>query len=308
MNSMRAKIILLFEQEEARPVLRLAGQTLSDIAIAFGHSFSMLEGELSAYSSLESLDSFDGILFAGSRDAAQELAERVSCHSGISKSNAPHGLSDLIGIKQEDAKAPAVVWPVKTQEESLHKTAVFACHAAKEEGERLYLVPPELDSELWTQALSKAAMYSAQETPERLSLEDAMIKGIGSSQAALYFASFHDSKLLRRLWDHLFGQEVLGFVRYQGDERSFVAVNPVPTLGKPGLFSALYAAASLLKHSLNLPHEAECLKTVVDNVLTSGWRTPDFDEQGEKAITENQALRLVQEQVALAGELFDQAP
>lgn len=307
MNSKRARILIVYEQEEFRSVLRFAEQALLDVAIAFGHSFSLLEGSLTSYPDAASVEAFDAILFAGSQDLALELAEQLSCHTGLAESSMPPGLEDLSHLKQGGLIAPAIIWPMFTQEEQLHKTAISACYFSKERGSSLYLVPPALDEALWLQTLSKAAMYSAHSAPKELAFEACIIAGLSRQTPALCFSSFDDAKRMKKIWDFLYGHEACSFTRYNSDTKGFSAIHPVKETGKPGFFAAMYAAASLLQHGLHLPHEAECLKTVADNVLVSGWRTPDLLTEGEKMISESQALHLVQEQVALAGELFDQS-
>ncbi len=48
---------------------------------------------------------------------------------------------------------------------------------------------------------------------------------------------------------------------------------------------SILSAAMLLRHSLNLPHEADVIERAVERALSEGWRTADLVQSGEHALT-----------------------
>ena len=64
------------------------------------------------------------------------------------------------------------------------------------------------------------------------------------------------------------------------------------------------ASAALLS-GLKLEHEADCVEAAVKNVLAAGWRTPDMgDEDSDLTIDGDRMLRLISDQINLAGEFL----
>ena len=47
----------------------------------------------------------------------------------------------------------------------------------------------------------------------------------------------------------------------------------------------ILSAAMLLRHSLELPKEAECIERAVDRVLSDGCRTADIVQAGERSLS-----------------------
>ena len=68
---------------------------------------------------------------------------------------------------------------------------------------------------------------------------------------------------------------------------------------------AIAGVASLLRYSLHLTQEADCVASAVKNVLDAGWRTPDMTSMGD-GVNCYKMLQLVSDQINLAGELLQQ--
>ena len=68
---------------------------------------------------------------------------------------------------------------------------------------------------------------------------------------------------------------------------------------------AIAGVASLLRYSLRLTQEADCVSSAVRNVLDAGWRTPDMTSMGD-GVSCYKMLQLISDQINLAGELLQQ--
>ena len=66
---------------------------------------------------------------------------------------------------------------------------------------------------------------------------------------------------------------------------------------------AISAVAQLLRYSLKLEQEADCVDSAVKNILDAGWRTPDMTNMGD-GISAYKMQQLISEQINLAGELL----
>ena len=59
----------------------------------------------------------------------------------------------------------------------------------------------------------------------------------------------------------------------------------------------------MLRYSLKLEQEADCVDSAVKNILEAGWRTPDMTNMGD-GISAYKMQQLISEQINLAGELL----
>ena len=65
------------------------------------------------------------------------------------------------------------------------------------------------------------------------------------------------------------------------------------------------ALSSMLRITLQLEREADCMDSALRNVLEYGWRTPDMMPTDEsKVITPEEMTDLICEQISLAGQLM----
>jgi len=83
----------------------------------------------------------------------------------------------------------------------------------------------------------------------------------------------------------------------------------IPEKVKPGdelnPLGAISAVASMLRDSLGLSQEADCVSSAVKNILDAGWRTPDMTDMGD-GISSYKMQQLISDQINLAGELLQQ--
>ncbi len=302
---MRAKVLMLAEKERFREDLHASQQALSSLAVAFGHSLVMKEAVLGKEIPADVLSAAfesDAVIAFGSRDALEQLGKKMACFAGQKRFDLPEGFSRL---KSGEQPKGTLMWPLSRAEAQLSKAAVAACAHTRETGGRLMLVPPAEDKAAWQNAAAKAAMYAAIPSPPVLNPEEAVderLHGLLENQVLL--ASAPMTNLLGSLTAFLCGAEAMVFTTYLSGTRRLYALEPAREGGGAGLFAILYASADMVRHSLRLSREGDCLKTAVDNVLASGWRTAEV-ELNEKTVPNEEILRLVGEQVALAGELFE---
>ena len=73
----------------------------------------------------------------------------------------------------------------------------------------------------------------------------------------------------------------------------------------PRRWGTIAAVASMLRHSLGLEQEADCVVSALKNTLDAGWRTPDMTSMGD-GVNCYKMLQLVSDQINLAGELLQQ--
>lgn len=304
---MRARVLFPADRARFREELRLCQQVLGEVAVAFGHSLVMKETDLSdeaMESAVEQTFASEAAMLAASPERALAFAKRLGCFAGLRPYDFPTAAQAFSRLKSGELPAGAVVWPLSGLDVQLNKAAVAAVAQAAQGGEPLLLSPPKEQESAWNSAASRAAMCAAQPAPAVSAMEDVFSDRLTAlSQRQTVMASHQGALLLDRLLCHLGGCAPLSYTVYLAEDRCL----HVPELnGRSGLylFSMLYAAADLLRRGLKLEREADCLKTAVDNVLTSGWRTGELPDGG-KTVPAEEIVRLVSEQVALAGELFD---
>lgn len=305
---MRAKLLFYAEKPRYQAVLRLAQQALSEVAIAFSHSFTLRDlqqGQPGAGLELQNFPMAQGAaLLAGSADFVADAARQGGCFAGLREPALPGASEPLSRLKQGSLPMLRLLWPLQDSQAALGKTAVAACAAAGSEGGRLLIIRGG-GSDHWPGIVAQAARYAAIPAPEALTPAEFLdLMLVGGLQQATVLATPEAAALIKRLDDYLQGSEALGFTAFLADTHRFQAVTPPGGQADPAFFSCLFAAADALGHSLGLTQEADCLRTALYNVLASGWRTMEFS-LAEKTISHEEALRLVAEQVQLAGELFE---
>lgn len=303
---MRAKFLLLAEKPAYREELRWAQELLSELAVAFSHSFLMREvvlqdreAELAALA-----QEHEVILLAGSRTSADATIKSLGCFAGLTRLNITEASQALSRLKEGQAPAADLFWPLTGEVAAASKLAVTACAHAKREGKPIILCQDDSTAG-WDEVFSKAAMYAALPAPAVMPFEQVLDSILFNAlQQPVVVASPEHSGMLRSLLGFLGGAEHLQHAVYLSDQRQLFHVLPLVNGQGLPLFSLLYAAKDAVRMVLGLNREADCLETAIDNVLQSGWRTPEFGLL-EKTISHDEAIRLMVEQVQLAGELME---
>ncbi len=305
---MRAKILMLVERERFREDLRASQQTLTAVAVAFGQSLIMKEeifGDGDTQDALEGVRQSDAVLALGSTESLEHMALAMGCYAGEILFDHPKDLNRLSRLKSGKQNRLTLLWPLASTASQLARAASAACTKVKEGSGRLFIVPPEGETTSWNNAASKAAMFAALQAPEAMTMDEAISRILSSGEEKQVFLCSADAaKVIRRLSVFLGGVEELVYTTYHSETRQLYTVSPVNRGSGAGLFAVLYATSIMLDQGLRLRQEGDCLKTAIDNVLASGWRTAEM-ELGEKTVSADEILRLISEQIALAGELFE---
>ncbi|MDI9520318.1 MAG: hypothetical protein QM308_04085 [Bacillota bacterium] len=306
---MRAKILFLSQNGQFREDSRLAQQALSELALAFSHSFVMREMELTedltAVQVMQAVQDQDAVILSADRDTLKEAAWKLGVYARSVKTS-PVMLPELSRLRSGAAPCALLISPVGESASSLNKAAVLACALAKKSKADLFYIPKE-PKEDWQNELNKAAMYAALPAPVSDNTDGMLSRLLyDDKRNPAIVAPGDEERFLRNLLIYLSGTENLVHQNLYAENRVFQAVSPLRTDRKIPLFSILFATVDAVRYALKLEREADCLMTVISNVLSSGWRTNEFpDASGDKLISEDEVLDLIAQQVQLAGELYE---
>ncbi|NLW21473.1 MAG: hypothetical protein GXY84_08950 [Clostridiales bacterium] len=305
---MRARVLFLTDRASHREELRLAQSALSELAIAFSQSISMREQMLPEDCNPDDLSQLmldnDAILFCGSQANLGRVAGLAQAYAASAQVNHHVQGLGLSRLKTDRAPALRLVWPLEDSPEALTRAATLACAQAKASGSNVAYLTGNHDKGWW-EALSRAAMYAALPAPQPLTLDGALWNLLNTDKPApLLMANPMDAALLRHLLAYLGGSELIHYQCLHTEKMEIQAVVPQGPGNKLPFFSLLYAVAQALRNTLHMTREGDCLDTATSNVLASGWRTAEFG-QVDKVIPDAEALDLVNQQVRLAGELYE---
>lgn len=301
---MRVRILMLSDSMKEKALLRTPQQALSDIAVAFGHSFIMKDQRLEGLLPGIVADEADALIAAGPEAS---LLSAFNARVRVSALALPQGLRDFSLLRIPQFPAITIVSPLEPGLECAVIAAGAALQAAGEEEAMLWAVTPGEDPELWNKAIDQAVSPFALLRPEALMMASVIAKPLQHpDRPHVFMADQKDAGLLLSLYRGLSGAGLVHSVLMgEGGFRVHVP-GGAPGFG-PSLFDALYATVALLEDSLALKKEAGCLRASVDNVLASGWRDRSMDIQGQAAGDE-QIAALIGEQIELAGSLMQRFP
>lgn len=301
---MRTKILMLSDSLNGKALLRTSQQTISDIAIAFGHSFVMKDTLLDGSGGLALVpEEAQAILAAVTEDSLLKVFDAQIRTTAL---NLPEGLQDFSLLRIPDFPSLTFVSPLKPGLAFAMKAAQTALKAGAAGEAMVWAVASEDGTELWEEAVYKAASPYALSIPQALPLAAAVAKPLQFPQRAhVFLADPASGGLMLGLYQGLSGAGLSHSV-YQDESRSVHLAGGVPGFS-PKLFDALSATVALLDESLGLKKEAGCLRASVGNVLASGWRAKDMDIVGNVASDEKIAM-LLGEQIELAGSLMQRFP
>ncbi|MBQ8080383.1 MAG: hypothetical protein IJ240_00640 [Clostridia bacterium] len=308
---MQAKIILLPGSGIGDRLCGIAEEVLTDVSVAFGHTFSILRDKLGD---------------AAVRSYGQPLADhtvRVCADAnavfiGDGRNQGEQLLLQALGI------------PLKMRAFNVGETgqscfrllsclhydmtafqAMFriAYAAAAGEDAPLHYVLPETEPII-------GAFLSAEQTvhqdfssvhSEALTPSDAIERLIlAPSELGLLVAPAYAGQAFLSLATCLHGAPMLLFDACAGSGASvFEPFIPdgVKVNDELNPLGAVSAVAEMLRTSLQLTKEADCVASAVKNILDAGWRTPDMTSMGD-GIGTYKMMQLISEQINLAGELM----
>lgn len=294
---MRAKILLLTQDESGEQSLETAERALTDVAAAFGHTFVLMRARLTNEAADEIINrclSADAVFFADANaKVIAEIGDALGAALCVRVSDVPQAIT---GEGKRLFAAQAMSMDDETMAVAFDAAASLAL---REELPVAHVAPGGKTGGDWlnrAQTLAGARALTAPEavtemakTPETLGLLLAPTN-VGAILHALITALAPHPAFLRDVY--------LG-----GDVPLFAPVMPsdAPLFSPWGV---LQAAGDLLRDGLHLMREADCMEAAVNNVLAAGWRTADIALPGQARVDAEAITDLISEQIELAGELL----
>lgn len=308
---MRAKIMLLPGHDVGARLCTIAEDVLTNISVAFGHTFSLLrekigEQSVRAYETplteetVEACVHADAV-FLGDTDVmgAQTLLTSLQIPCRVRT------------FSLMDGKCFYVLQACALDAKTLHDAMAAGFALAKENGLPFHHVAPSGKAQTdWKAAFKlEAGMHASVMAKELLppSAVELLVNDPGA--LGVLVVPPYAGSMLCAMATTLHGVPMMLFDECAGTGRFIYApvvtkeskaeehsLNPVGTI---------LAVAQLLRGALKLVREADCVEAAVKNVLAAGWRTPDMSVRDEKlCVGTEEMLRLISDQISLAGALL----
>lgn len=291
-----------------------AEKILIDISAAFGHSFSLMREKIGEKSvaahgepltdrAVEACQQCQAVFVCDAdAEGIQDLYDALGLPLRIrsfcvplsmcGRHEAPISLyvGDALSLDEETLRQAMRAAFLFAQEEDLRLCSVAPTGAAKADWEAAIRVQETLLPQLSASPLSAPdAIRDMIAAPDRIGMvlcppyAGSILLSAGTALCN-HPSVIHDLAL----------DEGIGvFSPYLGPEEQ-----------TPSPIAAALAVAKLLRYGLRLPTEAGCVEAAVNNVLSSGWRSPQQENAGEAAIAAQGMLELICEQITVAGELM----
>ena len=317
---MRAKMMIFSGSTEASSLSLRVQQILTDLAVAFGHSFIMVEDKISELSiqeygsamteeAIEAAMQCDGTLcVAPDEEGMLELADGLDCILRCRVYMMPECLNAHSPLKTGKLPRGVLACPIKLEEQALKNAADHVYSMAKDSGLLISEIPyTGKYLHMWEEAVRPAAAryYLNQRmmtdapgfisdlirTPEDMGVLLASASACASVQAAASALCGIESFVYDSYWDE---QGPRLFAARLQKNAAGDSINP---------FGLLYAAADMLKFRFGLSREADFLLTCCNNVLNAGWRTSDIAEDGSMRVSTEAIFSLISEQIDLVAAL-----
>ena len=317
---MRAKMMIFSGNAEASRLSLHVQQILTDLAVAFGHSFVMVEDKISEHSiqaygsamteeAVEAAMQCDGVLsIAPDEEGIMELADGLECILQCHVYMMPDTLNAHSPLKSGKLPRGVIACPVKLDEHALKNAADHIYSLAKDSGLLISEIPYSgRYLHMWEEAVQPAAAryYLNQRiitdapgfirdlimTTDGMGVLFASSPACASAHAAASALCGLESFVYDSYWDEQGPR--LYTARLQKNAAGD-SINP---------FGLLYAAADMLKFRFGLSREADFLLTCCTNVLNAGWRTSDIAEDGSMRVPTEAIVRLISEQIELVAAL-----
>ena len=310
--------MLLPGSEAGERLCAYAEQLLTDVSAAFHHSFSLMREKIGEKSTQEYHEALTEetveacrkcqavLLCDGTCEGARELYDALDLPLRVRSFCVP----DALRSRHEAAVSLWVGTALSLDQETLRRAMRAAFAFAQEEDARLSHVSPAGASKPeWEAAVRVQEVAFPQVSASAFTAPDAVTGLIaapgrmglllcppyaGGILSAAATALCSQPALIHDMaWDETIGV----FAPYLPPAQEMdEEINP---------FGLVYAVIHMLKHSLRLGREAACVEAAVNNVLSSGWRTPDQASSGASAVGGEAIINLICEQISVAGELME---
>lgn len=276
---MRVKLSLCSTKQRANTLLNCAQQSLTELAIAFGHSFLV---KLIDYDELiSSFSREDGIyILAAEEKHKEETAKKLNF---FAEKLSFSGLANVSLLKSNMLAKGSVLSPIDSSASSLASFRGYL--QAKKTDEKALIMADER----MLPVIEKLMFY-----PDNM---------------GDLICDYNAGSILRHIATLISGTQLVSFSILRGNEGSLYYV-PLSdknlkesSINPYGLY---FAISNALMDKYRLEKEALCLQTATANVLKAGWRTEDclMAPMSESLISTRELCSLIDEQIMLAGELM----
>lgn len=305
---MRATITLLPGNAVGEVLCTVAEDILTEVSLAFGHTFSLVrdkigEASISAYEADLTMETVETC-----RQSAAVLAGEASL-GGIEELLLEMEVPDRVRtFPLSKSLSYAIIRAESLNGDVVNATLQHAFELARRENGSLYYVAPSGKARAnWLQSITQSekenkgmvalellpprAVRMLIEQPERIgvlvvppyagSMLNAMATSLSAEPGLLYDTCERNNA-------HIYAPVV--------PETREKQICPL---------GMVLSTSALLRGALHLERESDCVEAAVHNVLEAGWRTPDMQTvTAGQVIATDQLVRLIREQISLAGELL----
>ena len=318
---MRAKLMLLSGNGEAACLSLYAQQTLTDLAVTFGHSFIILEDKISELSLqkfssamteevITASEECDAVLsIAGDQEGLQALAGGLGCILCSHIYTLPDCLAEYSLLKSNQLPRGILAYPMALDQSAFSRASNHLYKRAQSENLPVSEVPYQgARRSSWVEVTDAVANNYFIRNPRRLAPETMMSDVLNFPQSmGVVFTSKNVCEILNAGAAGLSGIPSFVFDVYWDEKGTKLYAIQIFKSNQPDSlspFGLLYALVDMLKYSLNLSEESDCLRTCINNVLEAGWRTADIAMEGHMRVTSEAIFKLISEQIELVAEFI----
>ena len=308
---MHAKIILLPGSQTGERLCSVAEEILTDISVSFGHTFSILRDKIG-----EAAERFYGT--ALSETTIRQCGAADAIFLGDRSAEGESVLLTALAVPMRvrtfavgglEESRFTLITAARRDKNSIKSMFLDALDLAEKEHAPLSYVEPEAEPLLSVyREMAKEASEEFKDVPcEPLSPAKVVEKLIlNPAEVGVLVAPAYAGEMFVTLATSLHGAPMLLFDACIGYQNA-VYEPVIPAGFKNGdeinPLGAISAVGQLLRYSLKLEQEADCVDSAVKNILDAGWRTPDMTNMGD-GISAYKMQQLISEQINLAGELL----
>ena len=307
---MRAKIMLLPGSKEDETLCKYAEQILIDVSAAFDHSFSLMWekiGDLSAAAYGETLTeetveaclACKAVFLCAEEKSAQELYDALNLPIRIRSLCVP----EIICGRHERPVAMYVGTALSLDADTLRQALHISFQLSQEEDVRLVHVPPTGATKAEWEAAARVLEAETRSSTLAMAAPDAIAAMISSPErmGMVLCPPYAGSILIAAgtalcshpamIHDFAIGHQIAVYSPYLPKNASH----------EMNAFSVAFAVSKLLKYSLGLGKEGDCVEAAIGNVLANGWNDGRSDGP---AVSPDGLLELICNQISAAGELM----
>jgi 3-isopropylmalate dehydrogenase len=317
---MRIKITMLFDGDLTRGLMRQTEQTLTEIAVAFGHTFVLKQEKIAQASlveygmelteeTIQSCRQADLVLACVNAESAVPiLADELGCYARVRSFAMPDVLKPLSPLRAVHAPNGMVTQALTADPGKLRALVKFALDYAQSEGLALAHVPSSGSTrDFWMEAVlglgAGEASFCLREAAEAIPFIIKSPENFGFILAAQY-----PGYILLPAVTALFGVPGILFDEYKSDRSNLyvhhVSYTPLG-IDDANPIGLQRAASAFLRSRFGMSREADCVDAAIHNVLEAGWRTSDIAMAGFPRISMSAMGKLIAEQVSLAGNFMN---